>query len=392
MILKNYLLLIFILFLINGCSSFNLKENIVHLKLLSKVDNQITPKKIWHRKIGNVSGDFYSNLHPACKDNIVYVANRFGIVKAFDLISGKEKWKIDLSKRNKLLANNQSELLSGGITVDGNQIYIGSELGTIYSLKTDNGSIIWKTQVIGEILSSPVFNNNLVFVHTSNGFLQGIDKNNGQIKWSIELGNDLLSTRDISTPTVVSDYLIVGDSQGKVSSISIKKNQIIWKQDVSNTNIISLSAQLKDVNTTPIIFKGVIYVSSYNGNITALDLHSGEILWQRNIGMIKKLTADNYHIYAVDGNDNLISLNTSNGKIIWSQNNLLHRQLTSPIIYQNNLVIADIKGYLHWVNINNGKIITSYKLSNSEFQSEPIIAYDRIIIQSKNSYVYIVSV
>ena len=42
------------------------------------------------------------------------------------------------------------------------------------------------------------------------------------------------------------------------------------------------STDLNDVDTTPVIVNGVIYALAYNGNLTALDLRSSQIMWKRS--------------------------------------------------------------------------------------------------------------
>ncbi|WP_159989587.1 outer membrane protein assembly factor BamB [Pantoea sp. SoEX] len=393
--LKNYFLFILITLLVGGCSIPGFQKDETHPISLPKVENKITPKEKWNQNIGSGNRNFYTNLHPAYKNNIVYAADRFGIVKAFNVITGKEKWKIDLSEKQDFLSNN-SALLSGGITVDENNIYIGSERGILYSLKINDGSIAWKTKLIGEILSSPVVHNDLIFVHTSNGFLQGVDRKNGKINWNFELSNYPLSIREGTKPSIMLDSLIIGDSKGRINAISIKNNQILWRKYISDINTNSLvDQQIQDINISPVIFKGVIYVSSYNGNISALEFASGDILWQRNIGSnIKKLIVNNSFIYIVDVKDRLFSLSVNSGKIIWSQENLIYRQLTSPIIYKNYLVVADMQGYLHWINTEDGQFVAQQKLGLAGFQSEPIVAVNNnnkeLLIQNNNGKIYAV--
>ncbi|MBN8035504.1 PQQ-binding-like beta-propeller repeat protein, partial [Vibrio vulnificus] len=80
-------------------------------------------------------------------------ADRKGIVKALELESGKEIWSVDLSKRTGFLSANLSALLSGGLTVSGNHIYIGTERGTVIALNKEDGSVVWDVEVAGEALS-----------------------------------------------------------------------------------------------------------------------------------------------------------------------------------------------------------------------------------------------
>ena len=48
-------------------------------------------------------------------------------MKAMDADSGNEKWKVNLSEKTGFFSSNLSALLSGGLTVAGDKVYVGSE-------------------------------------------------------------------------------------------------------------------------------------------------------------------------------------------------------------------------------------------------------------------------
>lgn len=181
--------------LLSGCSLFSGEEDVVKMAPLPKVVNQFTPKMVWDKSVGDGVGDFYSNLHPAWQDNTVYAADRYGIVEALDANTGKQKWKVDLSTRTGFFSSNIPALLSGGITVQGNLLYIGTEHGKVFALNSSDGSIAWQTQVAGEALSRPVVSDGLVLIHTSNGMFQALDQNTGASKWVVNLDVPALSAR-----------------------------------------------------------------------------------------------------------------------------------------------------------------------------------------------------
>ncbi len=67
-------------------------------------------------------------------------------------------------------------LLSGGVTVSGGHVYIGTEKAQVYALNTSDGTVAWQTKVAGEALSRPVVSDGLVLIHTSNGQLQALNR------------------------------------------------------------------------------------------------------------------------------------------------------------------------------------------------------------------------
>ncbi|KGD83099.1 membrane biogenesis protein [Pantoea stewartii subsp. indologenes] len=377
--------------LLSGCSLFSGEEDVVKMAPLPKVENQFTPKTVWSTGVGDGIGDFYSNLHPTWQDGTVYAADRFGIVKALDAADGKEKWKVDLSEKTGFFSKNLSAMLSGGITVSGDRLYIGSERGQVYALNTSDGSIVWQAKAAGEALSRPVVSDGLVLIHTSNGMLQGLDQATGAVKWTVNLDMPALSLRGESAPSVAFGGAIVGGDNGRVSAVIMNQGQLIWQQRISQPSGATEIDRLSDVDTTPIIVNGVVYALAYNGNLSALDLRSGQILWKREIGGVKDLIVDAGRIYLVDQDDRVITLNADGGVAIWRQSELLHRNLTSPVLYNGYIVVGDGEGYLHWLNTTDGRFVAQQKLDSSGFQTEPVVASDKLLIQSKDGEVYAIT-
>ena len=377
--------------LLSGCSLFSGEEDGVKMAPLPKVENQFTPETAWSTSVGDGVGDFYSNLHPAWQDGTVYAADRFGVVKALDASNGKEKWKVDLSEKTGFFSKNISALLSGGITASGDRLYIGSERGQVFALNTSDGGIAWQTKVAGEALSRPVVSDGLVLVHTSNGMLQGLDQNSGVIKWSVNLDMPALSLRGESAPAVAFGGAIVGGDNGRVSAVIMNQGQLIWQQRISQPSGATEIDRLNDVDTTPVIVNGVVYALAYNGNLTALDLRSGQILWKREIGGVKDLIVDAGRIYLVDQDDRVIALNADGGVALWRQSDLLHRNLTAPVLFNGYLVVGDSEGYLHWINTLDGRFVAQQKLDSDGFQTEPVVAGDKLLIQAKGGEVYAIT-
>ncbi len=53
----------------------------------------------------------------------------------------------------------------------------------------------------------------------------------------------------------------------------------------------------------------------------------------------------------------MIALNADGGVAIWRQSELLHRNLTSPVLYNGYIVVGDGEGYLHWLNTTDGRFV-----------------------------------
>lgn len=378
--------------LLSGCVWFNNEEeDVVTISPLPKVDNQFQPTIVWSRSVGRGSGDFYSNLHPAWHAPCVFVADRHGVVKALDADNDKEIWSTDLSIHTGFFSHNRSAQLSGGVTAAGNRIYVGSELAKVYALNVQDGSLAWEATVAGEALSTPVVSDGVVLLHTSNGMLQALRETDGTVKWTVNLNMPPLTLRGESAPTTALGAAIVGGDNGYVSAILINQGQLIWQQRISKLIGATEITHINDIQATPVVVNNIIYALAYNGNLAALDLRSGQVIWSREIGSVTNLVVDGGRIYLVDQNDHVIAVDTYSGVTIWRQSELLHRNLTSPMLYNGYIVTGDSKGYLHWINSDNGQFVAQQKVDSSGLLASPIVADDKLIVQAKNGKVYAIT-
>lgn len=376
--------------LLSGCSLFSGEEDVVKMSPLPTVENQFTPSTAWDVSVGSGIGDFYSNLHPAYADSVVYAADRKGTVKALNADDGKEVWSVNLAEKDGWFSRKPA-LLSGGLTVAGGHVYVGSEKAQVYALDAGDGSVVWKTTAAGEVLSRPTVSDGMVLVHTSNGQLQALDENSGAVKWTVNLDMPALSLRGESAPAVAYGAAIVGGDNGRVSAVLMQQGQMIWQQRISQATGSTEIDRLSDVDTTPVIVNGVVYALAYNGNLTALDLRSGQIMWKRELGSVNDFIVDGDRIYIVDQNDRLLALTTDGGVTLWTQSDLLHRLLTSPALYNGSLVVGDAEGYMHWINPEDGRFVAQQKVDSAGFLTDPVVADGKLLIQAKDGTVYAIT-
>ncbi|MEQ1975918.1 outer membrane protein assembly factor BamB [Xenorhabdus sp. SGI240] len=372
--------------LLAGCSS---EQDTVTMSPLPKVENQFKPRIVWDKSVGSGTGKYYSHLSPTWQGSTAYVADRHGVVKAFDIDSGKEIWATDLSEKAGLLSSRLPALLSGGLTVSGDRLYVGTEQAKVIALDTTNGKVEWESTVAGEALSRPVVSDGFVLIHTGNGMLQALNETDGSIAWSVNMDTPSLSVRGESAPAIAYGAAIVGGDNGRISAVLLSEGQLIWQQRISQVTGSTEIDRLNDVDMSPVISDNVIYAIAYNGNLVAMDMRSGQIIWKRDLGSVHDMVVTDSNIFIVDQDDRILSLRKSDGVTLWSQNDLMHRNLTAPEMYNGYLVVGDAEGHLHWLNMADGKFVAQNKVDSSGLLSRPVVASDKLMLQAKDGTVYL---
>ncbi|AWC95686.1 TPA: outer membrane protein assembly factor BamB [Morganella morganii subsp. morganii] len=372
--------------LLAGCSS---EQDTIVMSPLPEVTSQFTPETVWDKSVGDGIGKYYSHLSPAWEGSSVYAADRNGLVKALDADSGVEIWSVNLAEKTGFLSANIPAMLSGGLTVSGEHVYVGTERGTLIALNANDGEIAWTANAGGEVLSRPEVSDGLVLVHTGNGLLQAFDTASGEQRWSLNLDTPSLSVRGESAPAVAMGAAFVGGDNGRVSAVMLGQGQIIWQQRISQTTGTTEISRLNDVDMTPVVADGRVYAIAYNGNLVAMDMRSGQILWKRDFGSVNELVLDGESLYVVDQDDNVYGLRAADGVTMWSQDKLLHRNLSAPEIFNGYLVVGDGEGYLHWLDTSNGQFVAQNKLNSSGILSRPSIAGDKLMVQARDGRLYL---
>ena len=372
--------------LLAGCSS---ETDTIVMSPLPEVANQFSPQTVWDKSIGNGIGKYYSHLSPAWEGSTVYAADRNGLVKALDIDSGVEIWSVDLAEKTGFLSSNLSAMLSGGLTVSGEHLYVGTERGALIALNTNNGELAWTQNAGGEVLSRPVVSDGLVLVHTGNGLLQAFDTASGESRWSLNLDTPSLSVRGESAPAISTGAAIVGGDNGRVSAVMLNQGQLIWQQRISMTTGTTEISRLNDVDMTPIIADGRVYAIAYNGNLVSMDMRSGQILWKRDFGSVNEMVLDGDSLYVIDQNDNIYAIRAADGVTLWSQDKLQHRNLSAPEVFNGYLVTGDGEGYLHWLDTSNGQFVAQNKLDSSGIFARPSIPGDKLMVQTRDGRLYL---
>ena len=372
--------------LLAGCSS---ETDTIVMSPLPEVASQFSPQTVWDKSIGNGIGKYYSHLSPAWEGSTVYAADRNGLVKALDIDSGVEIWSVDLAEKTGFLSSNLSAMLSGGLTVSGEHLYVGTERGALIALNTNNGELAWTQNAGGEVLSRPVVSDGLVLVHTGNGLLQAFDTASGESRWSLNLDTPSLSVRGESAPAISTGAAIVGGDNGRVSAVMLNQGQLIWQQRISMTTGTTEISRLNDVDMTPIIADGRVYAIAYNGNLVSMDMRSGQILWKRDFGSVNEMVLDGDSLYVIDQNDNIYAIRAADGVTLWSQDKLQHRNLSAPEVFNGYLVTGDGEGYLHWLDTSNGQFVAQNKLDSSGIFARPSIPGDKLMVQTRDGRLYL---
>ncbi len=171
------------------------------------------------------------------------------------------------------------------------------------------------------IYSNPTIKDNILFGSSWNGKIFSFDLNDKEMRWQRDIG-----WSSISSPTVYFNNVIVGSSEG-IYVLNKKNGEIILHNDIGY------------ISGRPTISDDIIFCTSTDGFIYALNLENGNIVWkyQTDGDIYSSPVVDGNIVYFGSSDKKIYALNKNNGEKIWSFKT--EGPITSSPIIHKDLVI-----------------------------------------------------
>jgi len=365
--------LLALILLTAGCGTINRylagTDNSIPPADLIPIENPISVQELWTTRVGKGTDGSFIKLKPAWVDGTLYAASHNGVVSALDAQTGSVLWSVDTDLP-----------ISAGVGLGLGLLLVGTNDGEVLALAQVDGEEIWRVQVSSEILASPRAASGIVVVRTVDGKFYGLDARTGQQLWLYSHTVPVLTLRGTAAPVLDQNVAVTGLDTGKLLVLSLSDGQLIWEKTIAPPQGRTELERLVDIDTEPRIVGEVLFVTAYQGNITAINIRNGNTLWARDFSSHAGLDADPNGVYIVDEEDTVWSINRFNGNALWQQAELKGRQLSAPVVSEDYVIVGDVEGYLHWIRKNDGKIVGRVRADSEGVTTPPIQRGDTLYV------------
>jgi len=365
----RFLSILLLAVLLTGCGSMAdptswFGDDNVEIKPSELTDykQELDIKTLWKRDIGSGLGNKRLKLVPRIDGGRVYVADSEGLIQAMDSLTGKSIWSVD------------TELpLSGGPGSGEGLVIVGTIDGEVIALEEDTGNEIWRSRVSSEVLSVPAAGLGIVVVHTIDGKLFALNVADGSQRWLYSKQVPVLTLRGSSSPVISGNNVFCGFAGGKLVAVDLSSGVPQWELTITAPSGRSELERMVDIDGDPYINAGVIYVSTYQGEVAAVGQYTGTLMWRRKLSSINNLSADWRNLYVTDESGNVWGINPDNGAAMWKQDKMLNRKLSAPAVVDGYVVAGDYDGYLHWMSHDDGRIVARTRLGGEAISAAPVM-------------------
>lgn len=363
------------LLLLNGCSwikSWGDDDDPDAPAELVEFEPTLSVKETWSADIGKGLDKAGRQLRPAYSSGSLYAADYKGLLVAINADSGQSRWQI------------KTELpFTGGPGISGNLLMMGTQDGEVFAFDATSGTQLWSATVTSEVLASPTEFDGIVVIRCIDGRVFGLDAETGQRLWIYDHSVPLLTLRGNAPVLIRAGVAYVGYDGGQVVALRVDDGTLIWEQTLVTTEGRTELERLSDIDGQLVFIASDLLVSSYKNRLASLAADSGRLLWFKDIASSTGVDVNRINLTLSDKEGNVWLLDRRNGAESWKNDQLFHRGLTRPAIYGSFVVVGDADGYLHWINISDGQFAAQVKVGGKGFSGPPLVVGNTLYVMTK---------
>ena len=346
----------------------------------------------WRRGVGAGSARTRQIMAPVVADNgRVFVLDGESTVSALDAGTGAQAWRVNIRPDEREggsrgffgiggTGGTTGGGFGGGVAVGGGKVFVSSGYRIVTALDQATGAVLWTTPVDVPIHGAPTVSGNRVFVVDVENQIQAFDIATGRQVWSYRGIPEPARIMRASSPAVTGDTVIAPFSSGEVVALRASTGQSVWQQVLSRTSRTSALSEIRDIAGRPVISRGVVYAVSHSGQLSALDIRSGQPKWAALpiAGVNAPLPVGDV-IYVVSKDGELTVINRDTGQIYWSRDlnegrerqeggllgffdRTVRPEWSGPMLASNRLVLTNSDGELVALDPKTGAQTASLKL------------------------------
>ncbi len=337
-------------------------ENIFHLSWIKNLD-----------PIYNTGNLPIGTASPYVFEDIVYMGNLSGEMKAYDIETGKVIW-----------STNEKSPIQSQVNKRDDFIYYGTKTGRLFSRHYLTGKLNYAIDLGSPIESQPSFVQGRLVIHLRNHTLISLDARTGKVFWRYKRSVPYLTTlQRVAQVLPYKNSLILGFADGHLVSLSIEEGVINWEQKLST------GFKFVDIDVNAIMYNGLVVAGSASGPMRMINPTNGVI--ERTIEIYQS------HTPFKDGNDLIVGSVTGvvyridkYGKIK-SQRKVTDDGISSIVKWKNGYVVTTMGEKVFHLNLKNFQEMAQFDLGSDQSAvfGTSVLGEEHLTLYSSRNRLYI---
>jgi outer membrane protein assembly factor BamB len=343
------------------------------------------PQVIWTADVGAGStSDRLLTTPPVMADGKVFAKDAESTVSAYRADTGERLWSVTLTPQDERDAGE----FGGGLAWYGGRLFVTTGFAEVFSLDANTGKEIWHSSVSAPVRGSPLVFGDRVFAISIDNKLHVLAAVDGADLWSYSGLQEVAGYAGGNSPAGSGDYVVAPFSSGELVAFHLNNNRAVWNESmVGRSRETRAFGNITDIRARPVIDRGQVFAMGTAGELSSIDLLTGQRTWDRNIGGSQTPWVAGRFLFVITSGADVVALDRSNGKVKWvtplTQYSDDRRQKpilwAGPVLAGDRLLVGGTTGELLALSPYTGAIMGKVDIKNP-IRLAPVIANQTIYI------------
>jgi outer membrane protein assembly factor BamB len=262
----------------------------------------------------------------------------------------------------------------------------------VFSLDAADGKEIWSSSVSAPVRGAPLVFGDRVFATSIDNKLHALAAVDGSDLWTFSGLQEVSGYVGGNSPAGSGDLVVAPFTSGELVGLRLENGRTVWNESlVGPRREARAFGNLADIRGRPVIDRGVVLAMGSAGTLAAIDLRSGQRLWERPIGGNQTPWAAGRFVFVVASGADVVCLERDTGKVKWvtpltqyQDEKRRHPILWGgPVLAGDRLLVGGSTGELLALSPYTGEIIGKLNIG-SPIRLAPVVANRVIYVLTDN--------
>src|SRR3954470_22185332 len=344
-----------------------------------------SPQVAWTADVG--SGSSSSRIltaPPVVAEGKVFAKDAGSTVSAFDANTGQRIWSVTVKPEK---ARDTDEF-GGGLAYYGGRLFVTTGFAGVFCLDPNDGKEIWTSKVSAPIRGAPLVFGDRVFSISIDNKLHAMAAIDGSDLWNFSGLQEVSGYIGGNSPAGANDVVIAPFSSGELVELRAENGRTVWNESLVGPRRESRAfGNLADIRGRPVIDRGLVLAMGSAGTLAAIDLRSGQRIWERNIGGSQTPWVAGRFLFVVTSGADVAAVERDTGKVKWvtpltqyaDEKRRNPIQWVGPVLASDRLLVGGSTGELLSLSPYSGEVIGKLAIG-TPMRLAPVVANRTIYI------------
>lgn len=281
----------------------------------------------WSTSIGvATSADSAITASPIVAQGMVFTLDAAVGVKAVSVETGGEVWSTSLAVEDTSSdwyffssgGDSADEGYGGGLAYADGRLYVTTGFGEVVALDSSNGSRLWTKKTGSPFHTAPTARDGRVYVVNRENRMWALDGATGGELWNHEVFAESAGVLASTSPAASSDIVVIPYTNGDIYAVRANNGRPVWNDSLTRTGQADSLSAINDIAGRPVIDGNLVFAISHAGRFVAIDIRTGERVWQRDLAGVQTPWVAGAFVYVVGMDGVVYCFEKTTGRVAWS--------------------------------------------------------------------------